>query len=376
MRWSTNRRGRRGLVRERRGFTLILIVTLMTVLLGATALVVDAGLLYLYRGQLQNAADASALAGAISLAKGGTTSSVDSAIAYDSRNRVGGLTTTLAAGDVVPGTWTRAGGFVSTAGDWTTGNPFAVKTTTRYTSNYSIFARYLGFTSKALTATAVAVHGSVGAADCVRPWAVPYQDMLDALPGGHSASTYDLTTADVALLAAMGPGNAIELNEPGSGEGAPHQMRAVELPAGEYADGTAGSPWGNSGKQYRDAISESCAALAADMGTHTSVGVNDWLQTVPGQKVGDTEKGVSALCGGSDTCAPPVRVNTAIWDTYGNGPGGHCSGCYHVKYMGIFYVTGYNKATNSVTGYFSALTAAAGGFVAKPGPISKNALVQ
>jgi hypothetical protein len=157
-------------------------------------------------------------------------------------------------------------------------------------------------------------------------------------------------------------------------------MRAVRLPAGEYADGTAGSPWTNSGSQYRDAIGETCSQLATDMGSHTTVGAGDWLMTVPGEKVGDTEQGIAGqgksagLCG-SDTCSPAVQVNVALWDTYGNAPHGNCSGCYHIKYMAAFWVTGYNKKTNSVTGYFDTLQEA-GGFINSSGPLPKNALVQ
>ena len=62
---------------------------------------------------------------------------------------------------------------------------------------------------------------------------------------------------------------------------------------------------------------------------------------------------------------------------HGNGPADDCTGCFHVKYVGVFYVTGYNHSGNSINGYFGGLTtAASSGFTPKPGPISKNAPVQ
>ena len=47
-----------------------------------------------------------------------------------------------------------------------------------------------------------------------------------------------------------------------------------------------------------------------------------------------------------------------------------------IKYMAAFWVTGYDKATNSIIGYFSSLQEPTGGFINKPGPLPKNALVK
>src|SRR5258708_2148844 len=108
---------------ERRGFTLVLLVLMLTVLFGCAALAVDAALMYSYRGQLARTADATALAGTIALADGAGAGSADTAVHYAAINRVGASTTSLANGDVVPGIWTQGGGFVATA-SWTSGSPF------------------------------------------------------------------------------------------------------------------------------------------------------------------------------------------------------------------------------------------------------------
>jgi hypothetical protein len=70
-----------------------------------------------------------------------------------------------------------------------------------------------------------------------------------------------------------------------------------------------------------------------------------------------------------------------MWASYGDAPGTTgCGGkCFLIKYLGVFAVTGYTKATggnpDGVTGYFSSLLSS-GSFSGAPGPIKKIALVQ
>jgi hypothetical protein len=67
----------------------------------------------------------------------------------------------------------------------------------------------------------------------------------------------------------------------------------------------------------------------------------------------------------------------ALWNQSGNAPDvSGCGGkCFKVKYLGVFYVTGYNTVTNAVTGYFSTMSAS-GAFSPTPGPIQTIALVK
>jgi hypothetical protein len=82
---------------------------------------------------------------------------------------------------------------------------------------------------------------------------------------------------------------------------------------------------------------------------------------------GPTQQGISGqgqnvgLCGTSDTCDPPKQVVAAFWDTYGDAPGGHCSGCYHIKYLGEFTLVGYDNPSKTILGYFNTMTLPAGG---------------
>ena len=364
--------------RERRGFALVLMVFLLFVFAASAAMAIDVSLAYVRRGELSSAADATALAGVVALGGGAAAGSVDTALHYADLNRVSG-TVSLAAADVLPGTWTAGGGFVGT-GSWTTGGPFAVKTTTRYTLAY-IFARLFGFSTKNLTCVAVAVRGSVGSEGCVRPWAVSYQSLLDQIGGGFSALTHDLTAAEVATLKAATIANAVVMNQ-GDVDGAPGQMRSVQIPPGEYgAAPYQGIPTSPSASVYRSEIYEDCITLDGRL-NNRPVSVDDWLEGTSGQEKGPTGQGISQLLCGNQSFNPPCLaqslVNVAIWDRYGNSPRGFCSPCYHIKYMGVFYVTGYQgPPDNNVLGYFSSLTdPSAGGFVPKPGPIVKNALVQ
>jgi Flp pilus assembly protein TadG len=366
-------------LRNRDGVALVLTVFFLTVLMGAATLSIDLSSMYLFRTQLQRTADASALAGAIGLGKGEGTNAQTSITNQNHLNKVGDSTNTLVT--MTAGTWD--GTFH--AGNWTDATANAVRVTVQYPGKYS-FGRFFGKTTQMLHASAVAVHGSSPTSNCVRPWAVPYRDLLDHLPGGTTFPiTHELTAAEVATLANATIADVIELNQSGT-DGAPHQMRAVSFPPLEYASSPyQGNPDPPSANVYRSEISESCADLANRIGAR-GVSVGDYLNGASGQMTGPTEDGVNELlCGDKKGCpagTPPKRVNVAIWDTFGASPHGFCAAsgnnaCYHIKYVGIFYVTGYNHSGNSVKGYFSAVgDPTASGFSTAVAPISKNALVQ
>ena len=58
---------------NRRGFTLVVMMLMMTVFIGSAAFATDFAKMYLIRGQLQAAADAGALAGIYLVARAGRT---------------------------------------------------------------------------------------------------------------------------------------------------------------------------------------------------------------------------------------------------------------------------------------------------------------
>lgn len=391
-------------LKNRRGATMILVGVSLVALVTIMAFALDFGRMYLFRAQVHVSADAAALAGAHGLAKlpsAFVAQSADSGVAYGQVNLVDQTTPTIATANVIPGHWTFPNGpFTPTAGgNWADTTNNAVRATSQYTASYTI-GRFLGFNTRARTATSVAAVGSVGSTDCVRPWAIPYQVMLDQLygPGVQNAATYNLTAGDVATLSAMTIANNmfLKIGDPSSTV-TNGSFYGVRLPPILYANGTLGNPWSGA-NDYANAIGYSCAQLSAAMvaqGGSPNIGVGDWLQSEQGNMVNKTRAGVLALCnafgggtnpsnpGGSNsfTCRTPASVKIAMWASFGNAPGTTgCGGkCFLIKYLGVFAVTGYTKATggnpDGVTGYFSSLLSS-GSFSGAPGPIKKIALVQ
>ena len=71
--------------RDERGVIAVIAVLMLTALVGMAALVVDLGWLYVVRGELQNGADAGALAGVVELVLSGQTDAQTMAVTYATR---------------------------------------------------------------------------------------------------------------------------------------------------------------------------------------------------------------------------------------------------------------------------------------------------
>jgi Flp pilus assembly protein TadG len=371
--------GLRAKLKSRRGFTLVLMMLMMTVFIGAAAFAIDIGHMYLLRSDLHASSDASALAGISKYAASNDTNAARvEAQNFAARFTADHSALSLAGADFVFGHWDPPSG--SLASFIAGGTPLnAVKVTVRYTGNFFAFGRFLGFNTHQVTATSIAVHGSTGSTTCLRPFGVPYQQLLDVLypPAGTKAPTYNLTLTDVTNLSQLTAANQISLKVGTSGGYAPNgQFYAVQTPPGEYANGTKGNPISGA-NPYSNGIS-GCSGNKVSLG--------DWLQPETGNMAGPTEQGVGGqgggqnailgLCGTSDTCDPPVKVVVALWDQLGDAPNNNCNACYHVKYLGVFELTGYDKANKAVTGFFQTLTqSTGGGFSGNPGPVMKNGLV-
>ena len=68
--------------RDERGVVAVIAALMLTALVGMAALVVDLGWLYVVRGELQNAADAGALAGVVEIAMNGLGAAEEMAVSY------------------------------------------------------------------------------------------------------------------------------------------------------------------------------------------------------------------------------------------------------------------------------------------------------
>lgn len=365
-------------LRNRRGIALLMVGLLLIVFVGVTAIAIDFGRMYLFRTQLHTSADAAAMAGTLRLMQGDALGACDTSVAYGTWHSVERTPVTMTTSDVVPGFWDwQSSTFTPAPGlNWTSSTNNAVQATARYTATFT-FGRVFGAVTRARSATSVAAVGSVGATNCVRPWAIPYAEMLRVLyPANTPAVTYNLTVADVARLSSLTQANEILLKVGDvSGSPVPGSFYAIREPPILYANGAPGNPW-TGASRYAAAIGAPCSALT-DM-----ISVGDWLQAEQGNMQGPTRSGVAALCGIAGnpqefTCSPPVSVKIVLWDL--NDRAIAAPNAFRVKYIGIFFLTGFSKgmqgAPDGVTGYFQSI-ASAGAFTPLPGPLKKVALVQ
>lgn len=154
-------------LRNKKGFALIWFVLIIPVVLLFTMMAVDFSYMYVAKGQLQNAADASALAGVAALAKvpADTTGARTQAIAFAAANTVAKKPVTLASdgsnnlsavNDITLGNWN---GTNYTAN----GTPFnAVQTVARRTADApdgqvdTFFTKAIGWSKMSAAASAVA----------------------------------------------------------------------------------------------------------------------------------------------------------------------------------------------------------------------------
>jgi Flp pilus assembly protein TadG len=231
-----------------RGQTLPLITLFMFVLLGICALAIDAGLWYQQKRQLQNGADAAALAGALSLPQGWTQASSSAGTEF-SQNLIGPNS----------GTATYQQATMYRSGD------SVLVTATRQSPTF--FAKAFGKSAVTLTVTAQATIANSGGG--ALPWGV--------MPVGYQpGQSYDIYTKN-------GPNNG-----------------AVRLAAW---DGSSCSTSGGSAL-YSNELGGS--------ETLCPVVVGDTEKTDAGQNAGPTTQGVSDRCpGGLKPVSQVVTFNAA-----------------------------------------------------------------
>jgi Flp pilus assembly protein TadG len=363
---------------NRRGATLVLVAASMAVLMGMGGLGVDMARMYSFKAQLKVLTDAAAHSAVITLSRSGTEADAQTAaLARRADNPINKTLGTFTAAEVVPGTWvpgSPAGTF--TAGAWATAN--AVKVTATYPANWTL-ARVFGVTSKTLTSSSVAANGSITASRCMKPWAVPYSNLLQSL--GHSPldTLHNLTEAEITSLKTNTTPVVFKISSDADEGGG---TVAGTLISGNYyavrygpirnAAGVDYSPGPTSGASvYRDAIEDTNCSEAG------AARVGDWLDIENGNMKGPTLQGVQTLCGitgGRKKFACDATIVVPIWNARTTATG---AGNVQIKYVGAFKLTEYDDGI--LTGYLTSLAAdlaGGGGFSALPGPIKKVALVE
>lgn len=182
-------------MRSRRGAIVVMTGIFIVALMLIGAISVDASRIFAAKNELQTAADAAALAGAVQLLED-SSSAADTARVYAQRNRV--EQNLIDSVNVEYGVWRSAEQSFIAGG----GPSDAVRVTIRYPLPLSL-ARVFGDSTVTLTASAVAwSSGPVEEGTCVKPLAVPYAELLSSL-GYPRWSDMDLTTDDIQRLREM-----------------------------------------------------------------------------------------------------------------------------------------------------------------------------
>ncbi len=283
--------------REDRGSILILVVAGLVAIVGVTSLAVDVGYLYVVRNQLQNAVDAAALAGAQGLlAQPGNYTAEGAAVRwameYAARNQADGQQVLLSSSEI---TFPRS-------------NVILIDITR---PARTFFARLFGIRQANIRVRAAAVvTPAVGGTGGWRPWAPPDQfghggicvtpeddDHGPFTPNPHTwrgiavnadyyKSPYDpeFQGQDLSLYRDCSPGSPTGFIAPRDVDG-----RYIELKSDspEYPGNFYGLALGGRGADtYRENIIFGWGGTAQ---------IGDTLTTEPGNMVGPTRQGVSAL---------------------------------------------------------------------------------
>lgn len=362
---------------QRKGATMVLIAVVMAVLMMFSGIGIDFGRMYSYVAQLKTLTDAAAHAAAIELRNGGTEPDAQArALALKPQNRVDGLNiAAMDAVDIEPGTWDYSSrSFVTTV--WASAT--AVRATARYNATWSL-ARIFGVSNRLLTQQSIAALGSIGSSSCMKPWAVPYTNMLQTLGRSPTDTTYDLTPADVEYLSANQVPIKFKISSSSDSQGGATvgstvisgNYYAVKFGPVQYADGRSGNP-DNGANAYRDAIEDTgCDA-------RRSASIGDYLDMENGNMQGPTGRALYDFCGYGNgnppkagfTCNRDIQI--PIWNGSTSTSG---NAWVRIQYIGTFRLTGFNSA-DEVMGYLTSLDGSGGGgFRPAPGPVKAVALV-
>jgi hypothetical protein len=335
----------------------------IVVLVGILGLVVDFSRFYAYRTQMQTAADAAALAGALEVARSRAANAADTALNYVALDSVDGGAPTVPRDSIQPVIWDFSNGSYAVAPGWIAAGVNGVRVSVTHTTPYT-FGTVWQAGSSTLHTTAIAAVGFVGATTCLKPWTVSYETLLTALfpPVGSQPVSYRLTAADIQTLSRQGAANQLSLSLGGS-----------PIIPGNIADVQVDSPWtGNA--SYRAAVGGNCSQKL--------IGPGDWLPIDVGA-AGQTAVSLRSFCdahGGTTgtnanfTCLGQPRVKMAVWDINNGRPGSNRQ--FHVTYVAAFAIMDFTSAGgDQIDGYFSVM-ASTGSISGTPSPLKSGLLVQ
>lgn len=346
-------------LRRRRGAIAILTVLLFLAMLAILAVVVDVARMQFMRNEMQTAADAAALAGAVQLVRTPKTDYLTQAKTFGQANPLLDSTVAIPDSAVQVGNWDPNTRTFTASGDAFTSN--AVQVTVHHPASYLV-AKILGQPVKQIAARSVAWAGpSVGKTDCMKPWALWYGLLMQKINQAENQPLADpnrpMTPYDLSVLQGMTPdqltftlflGNTAQGTNLNSGN-----FYAVDLPPVQYANGTAGTPL-TGASNYQNEL-----AGVDNNGNPIcySVGVGDILQTEPGAMLGPTKQGVVPyICAtmSGTTCLDASGNNPIIKSAFWTQATNKGSGKFYVNVamIGSFVLQQWDSQHASITGVF------------------------
>ncbi len=340
MRWVTpqSRRERQSPRESERGVTAVFIAVCATILFGIAALVIDAGALFQEKRELQNGADAAALALAQDCARGFCTGLDAKAVAYANKNAADNFSRATAS--LPTSNSVKVITLTKDVGANTDGNANTI--------DFAFAPIFGGGTGKEVTATATAVWGVAGGGATL-PLTFSLCEWKALTPGG----VFSTTPQVIFFHDPTGPGGAAE----------------CAAPAGQDFDGdtklNGGFGW------LTDA--PNCTA---------SINAGGWVQAEPGNSPPSAQN-----------CDPLKLLNSEVQvpvfdDVYDNKPKpAPCAWikCYHIYGIATIHITGFQLGGNGtqwtqnppaacspskrcVAGYFVKFTVGTDGGPVTPGP--------
>lgn len=310
-----------------RGSMLVQVGIALLVILAFLAFVVDYGLLWVARRQAQNAADAAALAGAVSRAfdEPGDADPVAGGVTEGNINYV--VDAHQIAGTVGNDsgrTWSWA-----CPPEWDPGRCVRVNVFRNGEQGSPLlpiwFGQLLGLTDQGTRATATAIAADANGSNCLKPWIIPDRWLEVAPP----ADTFDEMGGDVYQAPTeLAAGTGYTTDDYGTvltlKAGNPHQAIS---PSDFYEMEEASS--------YEEAIT----------GCRITKKIGDSVWVLPGGRVGPTNHGVDDL-----TANGPVIVNIAMFSPAEFYAQDRQSGMFQLTIVNMlaFEITG--RSGNQITG--------------------------
>jgi putative Flp pilus-assembly TadE/G-like protein len=358
--------------RNRKGVFVVLFGILFTVLMAAGAIAIDFSRIWAMRNELQTAADAAALSGAVQLNKPPKNLYFDvdtAARGIASKNLAMGAPTTVDS--IVWGQWQDN----STPPHFNPGvvPANAVQAWVSH-STRGLIMQALGITAPTVHANAIAwADAPISTTNCIRPWAIPYEVLMgrvnqlrtdDPSISGDPYSRANLTRpfdpindmnalrngdpANLRFTLKLGQNsnaNTGQIDEGTLVNGQPGNFQAVALPKyWDFATQSLANPGPNrGGSAYGDAIAgKNCYSIA----------IGDSLMTETGNKVGPT---VSSADKSNNQTAPYGICDSIIDDKQDPVNNGKCMNAanpngYGVEIKAAFYFCPSSCAGRSVVG--------------------------